>query len=131
MTEEAKIPLGQRLRQLWKSASSAQFDQQQKIMAEAYRIEDIIFSRNLKGIEREKAGDVDKAKELYEANVRDRFDGSHPYERLRIIYTREGRFADAIRVCEAYIEFGQDDPKGKAKCRKAIESLRMKAKGEV
>src|ERR1700722_8392335 len=59
--------------------------------------------RNLKGIELEKKGHTAPAVRLYEANIADQFDGSHPYERLRILYARQHRWADAIRVCEAYI----------------------------
>lgn len=66
-------------------------------------IEDIMVNRNLDGIDLENAGNVADAVKLYEANVRDGFDGSHPYERLRVIYSREKRFEDAIRVCEAFI----------------------------
>ena len=92
----------------------------------AQKIENTIVSCNLKGIDLERSGRIKEAIELYEANVRDWFDGTHPYERLRIIYTREGRFADAIRVCEAYIARGQNDPIGKLKYEKAIDSLRKK-----
>lgn len=126
MDANDSTPLGKRLWELWKKSASAELDQAEKMMTEARRIEHILVSRNLKGIKLEKSGDVEGAKKLYEANVRDCFDGSHPYERLRIIYSRESRPNDAIRVCEAYIKFGQGDPKGKAKYQKAIASLREK-----
>jgi hypothetical protein len=50
---------------------------------------------------------------LYEANLADSFEGMRPYERLRLIYTRQRRYKDAIRVCQAYLdlpdrEHGQD-----------------------
>ena len=57
----------------------------------------------MKGIALEKQGKEAKAMALYEANVADQFDGSHPYNRLRILYKARGRYTDAIRVCEAYI----------------------------
>jgi hypothetical protein len=63
--------------------------------------------RNQEGIVAEKAGDLDAAIALYEANVAAHFEGSHPYDRLRIIYTKQKRWDDAIRVCRAYIQFGQ------------------------
>jgi|SRR6266545_148047 len=63
--------------------------------------------RNLKGIALEKEGNVDAAIALYEANITAQFPGTHPYERLRIIYTKQKRWDDAIRVCRAYIQFGQ------------------------
>lgn len=63
--------------------------------------------RNLKGIALEKEGKVDAAIALYEANIVAQFDGSHPYERLRIIYAKRKDWDDAIRVCRAYIQYGQ------------------------
>jgi hypothetical protein len=65
-------------------------------------------NRNLKGTEYEKAGEDGKAIRLYEANVKDGFDGSHPYERLRILYSERGREKDVKRVCEAFIRHGHD-----------------------
>jgi tetratricopeptide (TPR) repeat protein len=126
--DDSDLPLGQKLRQLWRRISGAHdWAAQEKLMQQAQRIEDIVVSRNLKGIEHEKAGRVAKAVELYEANVADRFDGSHPYDRLRVIDTRDGKFEDAIRICEAYIQFGQErDVDGKAKYRKTIENLKRK-----
>lgn len=41
---------------------------------------------------------------LYEANIQDGFDGSHPYDRLRILYKRKKDFASAIKVCEAFLK---------------------------
>ena len=67
------------------------------------KIQDILVDRNLKGIEYEKAGAKAKAIRLYEANVTDFFDGSHPYERLRIIYTSKKKYSEAIRICNAFI----------------------------
>ena len=63
--------------------------------------------RNLNGIALEKEGNVDAAIALYEANIYAQLPGTHPYERLRIIYTKQKRWDDAIRVCRAYIQFGQ------------------------
>ncbi len=63
--------------------------------------------RNLRGSSLEKKGRTNKAIKLYEANVKSKFDGSHPYERLRIIYTKQKRYADAISVCRAYIQIAE------------------------
>jgi len=52
---------------------------------------EIMFQRNKKGIELEKAGNIDEAIKYYEANVRDKFDGNHPYDNLAYIY-RERNF---------------------------------------
>jgi hypothetical protein len=89
----------------------------------ADKMEKMVVDRNLKGKEYEKAGEEGKAIRLYEANVRDCFDGSHPYERLRIIYTYKKKYKDAIRVCDAYISNGQQDPKLKEKYIQVIKDL--------
>lgn len=124
--DDSGTPLGQKLRRLRGAISeAADWATQEVLRREEHRIEGIIISRNLQGIEHEKARRIAKAVELYEANVTDRIDGSHPYERLRVIYTREGKLEDAIRICEAYIQFGQGrDSSGKEKCRKTIEKLK-------
>lgn len=64
----------------------------------------VMVDRNLKGKELEKRGKIDQAIPLYEANLVDRFGGTHPYERLRIIYTKRQDYRNAIRVCQAYID---------------------------
>ncbi|GAA4307729.1 hypothetical protein [Nibribacter koreensis] len=56
--------------------------------------------RNLKGMELEKAQNLEQAISLYEENVKEKFDGSHPYERLSIIYKKLGKIEDEIRVLE-------------------------------
>lgn len=62
-----------------------------------------MVDRNLTGIELERAGAIDRAIFLYEANVAERFDGSHPYERLRILYTKQRDYRNALRICRAYL----------------------------
>jgi hypothetical protein len=64
----------------------------------------LMVDRNLLGKELEKANDISTAIALYEANVRDGFDGNGPYDRLAIIYRREGRLDDEIRVLRRGIE---------------------------
>lgn len=59
--------------------------------------------RNLEGIRLEKEGKTDKAIELYEANIKENFEGNHPYDRLAIIYRKQGRIDDEIRVLEKAI----------------------------
>ena len=74
-------------------------------------LEDTMVDRNVNGIELEKKGEIGEAIALYEANISDRFDGSHPYNRLRIIYESLNDYANAIRVCESYINNGGHDEK--------------------
>ena len=65
---------------------------------------DIQVDRNLIGIELEKANEVDKAIELYEMNLKQGFDGSHPYTRLAVIYRRRKQYDEEIRVIEKAIK---------------------------
>lgn len=52
--------------------------------------ENFCVDRNLKGLEAEKAGQIDSAISLYEAVVDAKFDGNLPYDRLCIIYRKHG-----------------------------------------
>lgn len=72
----------------------------EKYRKELSEIENNLVNRNLKGIKLEKEGKVDKAIELYEKNIEEEFDGSHPYERLAIIYSKKGSLGDEIRILE-------------------------------
>lgn len=56
--------------------------------------------RNLQAIEYEKNGDIDKAIELYELNVKENFDGTYPYERLSEHYLNSDQKEDLIRILE-------------------------------
>lgn len=67
------------------------------------KLGDIFVERNNRGVELEGLEAIDAAIALYEENVTDCFVGTHPYERLRIIYTRQRRYMDAIRVCNSYL----------------------------
>lgn len=61
------------------------------------------LERNLKGIELEKAGQVDTAIQLYEENVKENFEGNHSYDRLAIIYRKRNLIDDEIRVIQKAI----------------------------
>ena len=71
-----------------------------KNIKEIGRIENKWVTRNSKGIDLEKKCKVDKAIELYEKNIEEEFDGTHPYTRLAIIYRKKGLLKDEIRVLE-------------------------------
>jgi tetratricopeptide (TPR) repeat protein len=88
-------------------------------------------NRNLRGIELEKAGEVDKAIELYEQNVAEGFDGNHPYDRLAIIYHKQKRYEDEERILLAAIDVfsktdRQDAPGKLAKFQDRLNKLREK-----
>jgi hypothetical protein len=52
----------------------------------------------------EREGKLEEAKRLYWKNVNMGFEGSFPYERLRIIYAREEDWEGAIKTCQAYLK---------------------------
>jgi len=70
---------------------------------EANRIDNDFAKRSASASQLEKAGKLDKAIKIYESMIADVFDGSHPYTRLRIIYSKQKRYDQAIRVCDQFI----------------------------
>jgi tetratricopeptide (TPR) repeat protein len=60
----------------------------------------IQVERNMNAKQFEKEGQIDKAIELYEANIDEGFEGNFPYDRLRIIYNKQKKNTDVIRVLE-------------------------------
>lgn len=64
----------------------------------------VMVERIDKGIDLEKAGKIDEAIKVYEENVADRFKGTFPYERLRVLYAKRKDYLNAIRVCQAYLD---------------------------
>jgi len=56
------------------------------------------------GIEAEEAGDIEEAIEEYEASVAAGFNGSHPYKRLAILYRRQKKYDDEIRVLKTAVK---------------------------
>ncbi len=111
------LPLGKNLKgiqgQLDRLLEKGDFGTKwQALYEEQKRIENIIVERNLKGRELEKQGDTQSAIQLYEQNIADEVDTPHPYNRLAIIYRKQKRFDDEIRVIEkalkAYREIEQN-----------------------
>lgn len=74
-----------------------------KSIIEQKQKEENQVKRNLKGIEHEKSGELEKAIELYEQNITEGFNGNHPYDRLAIIYRKLKKPEDEIRVLEKAI----------------------------
>lgn len=93
-----------------------------------HAIATIMVDRNLRGKDLEKHGKINQAIPLYEANLTDRFDGTHPYERLRIIYTQRRDYRNAIRVCQAYIDLeNQRQPNARHKPKFAAHIKKLTA----
>ena len=87
----------------------------------------VMAERNERGRRLEKLEKVDQAIPLYQANIADCMQASLPYDRLRIIYTRQKRYEDAAWVCQAYLSL-PDREHGQAKehFRHHLEQLRRK-----
>jgi tetratricopeptide (TPR) repeat protein len=49
----------------------------------------------------EMAGQIEAACQHYEQALKDQVSTRFPYEHLRVIYRREGKLKDALRVCQA------------------------------
>ena len=87
---------------------NSDFNLIEKYRKELSKIENNWVNRNLKGIKLEKEGKIDKAIKLYEKNIEEEFDGSHPYTRLAIIYSKKGLLDDEIRVLEKAVWVFED-----------------------
>lgn len=70
--------------------------------------EDLI-QNNLDGITYEKADNIDEAIKLYEYNVAHRFAEQHPYNRLAIIYRKQKKYDEEIRVLKTAIDVFTND----------------------
>jgi tetratricopeptide (TPR) repeat protein len=81
------------------------YDQMRSIYAnEAEQISAPIRKAMFEAMECEKSGNINRAIQLFESVIDNGFPPSTPYERLRIIYTKQGFYQEAIRVCKRYIE---------------------------
>ena len=89
---------------------------------------------NQKGIAYEKTGDIEKAIEIYEKVVARKFDGSHPYDRLAILYRKQGNFEaeeavllKAISVFTKVAKNGRGDGQPKLeRYQKRLETVHKK-----
>ena len=69
----------------------------------AKAVSQVMVNRDLNGRSLERDGNIEGAIRLYESNISDRCSASTSYERLRAIYGERLDFANAIRVCYAYL----------------------------
>ncbi len=65
------------------------------------------------GYSLEKEGKIEQAKAIYWEKINEKFIGDYPYNRLRIIYTKEKNWEQAISVCKRYINLSNDPVKKK------------------
>ena len=86
---------------------------------------EIQVDRNLEGIEFEKKGEIENAIRLYEKNVEEDFEGSHPYDRLAVIYRKRGEYEEEIRVLrEAIFVFENKIPSGRMDKEPKLQKFR-------
>lgn len=60
--------------------------------------EEELFQTNQKALALEKQGNLEEATKLFELVIENNFDGSSPYDRLRIIYGKSKDVENEIRV---------------------------------
>ncbi len=97
--------------------------------------EDRDFFDVQKGIEYEKRGEIDKAISIYEKLVRRKFEGSHAYDRLCVIYRKQKAYEleervllKAIAVFSKIVDegFRSDGPPKLARYKERLEKLHKK-----
>ncbi len=97
--------------------TSGSLDESLLIRSHADFITDGMATRNDEAAHLERLRRPEQAIELYEANVRDRCKGSHPYERLWALHGAAGRIEDARRVCQAMLDHADLDEVKRKKFR--------------
>ena len=66
-----------------------------------------MVDNNLRGMGFEKEGNITAAINLYEYNVKHHFYGTHPYQRLAIIYRKQKDYKNEIRVINSALKIFQ------------------------
>ena len=73
----------------------------------AMQFEDEMIKYDSRARELERTDQIEEAIVLYETSLAEDWPWPDPYERLRIIYTKQKKYEDALRVCHAAIaKFG-------------------------
>lgn len=81
------------------------YEEMRSIYANAAEIISTPIRKDMfEAIKCEKSGDTSRAIQLFESVIANGFPPSTPYERLRIIYTKQGAYEEAIRVCKRHVE---------------------------
>ncbi len=81
------------------------------------------MERHTEAVEAERNGDPERAIHLYETSVAEGFVRSHPYERLASLYERRQNYAQALRVCEAFVQLAASGRMPKGSQRSANRKL--------
>ncbi len=89
---------------------------------------DDCVSRNNQGIAYEKAGNIEAAVKLYEENIKPGcYPAMHSFDRLLVIYRRNGEYKKELRVCKRAISVFKKSDKYSKRLPK-IEELLAKVK---
>lgn len=73
----------------------------------------------------EKEGELEKSCACYEGCIKNRFDGSGPYDRLIILYKRLDRPADVVRIVKkAILIFGKVSKRGRSDGTKKLDKYK-------
>lgn len=75
--------------------------EQERLEREKERLEEKAYNLNQYGIQAEAAGDVEKASRYYEDIITEKMSMPNAYMRLAIIYKKQKRWEDVVRVCDA------------------------------
>lgn len=67
-----------------------------------------VLKRNLYGTRLEKEGRIEEAINLYEQNIANQIDSTHPYERLHSLYFERGEYTKAMRVGQAFLALSNE-----------------------
>jgi len=89
-------------------------------------LSNVFLQRNQDGMDLEKQGQIEEAIVLYQTNIAEGFTGQHPYERLRILYTKQKNYDKAIEICKAYLALPDIAPKKRVKFSRDLEKLKAK-----
>lgn len=87
--------------ELWKSKLKKRIEAEELLSRTA--------QRNNLGIEAEKNGQLEKAIEYYEENIKDGYQAIHSFDRLMILYHRRKQYKDEIRVIDLAVEIFNTD----------------------
>ncbi|MGG2466821.1 hypothetical protein ACOV1W_03740 [Paraclostridium bifermentans] len=78
-------------------------EENEKLYEDVFSNTDKGYELNKKGMELEKSKDIDGAIEYYEQSIDCNFDGTHPYDRLAILYRKKKDYDNEIRVLDKAI----------------------------
>ena len=73
------------------------------------------YAENQDGMLHEAKNEIEEAIACYEESIAKGFTGSTPYERLAILYRKQKRYDDEIRVCNAMLAILGDNPDNQSK----------------